>query len=172
MRRLPWKQGTEESIPLANRKLDLADVFQAHGKVNRADSPSIYPHSTAWYNPSYDQRLLRSLPFLLIAGGFLSGVYGVMNLSKASVDIDWETATELDTVGFNVYRADSPDGTLSKVNDTLIPASSEPLTGGKYSYLDRSVKPGMTYYYYLEDVDVNGVVNRNGPTVVKRLILA
>ncbi len=90
-----------------------------------------------------------------------------MNLKQASVDIEWETATELDTVGFNVYRTDSPDGDLVKVNDGLIPASSEPLTGGKYHFIDRSPQLGITYYYYLEDVDENGVTDLNGPTIVK-----
>jgi hypothetical protein len=111
--------------------------------------------------------VIKGLPLLLIAGALLLAGFGFMNLKQASVDIEWETATELDTVGFNVYRSDSPNGELVKVNDGLIPASSEPLTGGKYHFIDRGAKPGTTYYYYLEDVDTNGVTDLNGPTVVK-----
>lgn len=128
----------------------------------------IYPPLAAWYNPFMSSSpVIRGLPLFLIAGALFLAGYGLMNFSKTSIDIEWETATELDTIGFNIYRADSLNGNLLKVNDTLIPASSDSLSGGKYAFVDRSAQPGVTYYYYLEDVDANGVTNLNGPTVVK-----
>ena len=128
----------------------------------------IYPPFAAWYNPFMSSSpVIRGLPFLLVIGAFILAGYGLMNFSRTSIEIEWETATELDTMGFNIYRADSPNGNLLKVNDTMIPASSDPLSGGKYVFVDRGTQPGITYYYYLEDVDANGVTSMNGPTVVK-----
>jgi hypothetical protein len=84
----------------------------------------------------------------------------------ASVVIEWETASELDTAGFNLYRSDSPDGIFVRVNENLIPASPDPLTGGTYTFDDPEVKPGRIYYYELESIDVDGSTTRYGPTEV------
>jgi hypothetical protein len=84
------------------------------------------------------------------------------------VMLAWETATELDNVGFNIYRADSQVGEMNKINASLI-LSKDPgsTAGATYSFLDESVVPGVTYYYWLEDVDVSGAVEMNGPVAVK-----
>lgn len=94
------------------------------------------------------------------------GVYAFNRMDYAVVQIEWSTASELDTVGFNVYRADTPDGSLQKVNENLIPASSDPQAGGDYSFIDSGVIPGKQYYYYLEDVNAMGNVGRHGPQEV------
>lgn len=86
---------------------------------------------------------------------------------EATVLVEWSTASELDTVGFNLYRADTPQGPFVQVNNALIPASSEPLTGGEYSYRDSGVQPGKTYYYELEEVQSNGGRDRFGPISVQ-----
>lgn len=80
--------------------------------------------------------------------------------------IEWTTATEINTAGFNLYRSESKDGPFTKVNATLVPASNDPLVGGKYRYEDTSVTPGRTYYYQLEDVEFGGASKRHGPIVV------
>lgn len=101
--------------------------------------------------------------FILLAGFLL-----VWQASRgASVLVEWETASELDTVGFNLYRAGSPEGPFVQVNSELIPASSEPLTGAAYNYSDNNVQPGNTYYYELEEVEFNGGRSRFGPIVVQ-----
>ena len=84
----------------------------------------------------------------------------------ASVVVEWTTANEVDTAGFNLYRSDSPDGPFIQINSSLIPASTDPLTGGQYEYLDTAVEPGRTYYYQLEDVEYSGDITRHGPLKV------
>ncbi len=83
--------------------------------------------------------------------------------APARILVDWTTATEVDTAGFNVYRSTQPDGTFVKVNANLIPASTDPLSGGKYRYEDLNVTPGQTYYYKLEDVELGGTKEEHGP---------
>lgn len=88
-------------------------------------------------------------------------------MSTATVFVEWTTASELDTAGFNLYRSDAPDGVYTQVNRTLIPSSPDPLTGGSYSFTDYAVQPGQTYYYELEDVELDGNTSRHGPIEVK-----
>jgi hypothetical protein len=86
---------------------------------------------------------------------------------KTSVVVEWSTASEINTVGFNIYRSESREGPSVKINHDAIPTSTDPLTGGNYSYTDNAVQPGHIYYYWLEDLDSNGFYNRNGPIEVK-----
>jgi hypothetical protein len=81
--------------------------------------------------------------------------------------LSWQTATELDNLGFNIYRADSADGPQTRVNERLIPAQGAGDVGGaSYSFVDETAATGRTYYYWLEDVDVDGVATKDGPVEV------
>ncbi len=76
----------------------------------------------------------------------------------------WETASELDNVGFNLYRSTATDGPYTLLNATLIPPQNPgSVMGGYYEWLDTDVRPGVAYYYKLEDIDVKGVSTFHGP---------
>ena len=83
----------------------------------------------------------------------------------------WETASELDNLGFNLYRA-AAVGEIGaervQLNDTLIRAAhpGSPL-GASYEFNDETVRPGMTYLYWLEDVDIYGAATLHGPISVR-----
>lgn len=82
----------------------------------------------------------------------------------SNVLLTWETATELENLGFNLYRADSLYGERGQINGRLIPSEmSGNAMGATYTYLDETAAPGQTYYYWLEDVDVHGLVGEHGP---------
>jgi len=86
----------------------------------------------------------------------------------APVRVEWSTETEMNTAGFDLYRGTSQDGPFDvKVNDQLIPASPDPLTGGEYSFIDRTAQSGVTYYYQLQEVETTGAVNTHGPIAVR-----
>ena len=85
---------------------------------------------------------------------------------ESLVIVEWTTESEVETAGFNLYRSDSPDGPYVKVNDALIPGASDPLLGGKYVYTDTNVVAGRTYYYKLEDVELDGATTVHGPIEV------
>jgi len=74
--------------------------------------------------------------------------------------IRWSTETEVDTAGFNVYRAESEAGPWQKINDRLIPGSPDPLRGGSYVFTDTQVIAGQTYWYELEEVELGGRTSR------------
>ena len=83
-----------------------------------------------------------------------------------AVRVTWETATELDTLGFNLYRSASPTGPWMRLNAELIPPQhSCALCGAVYDWLDTGVTPRATYYYQLEDLDVKGASTFHGPAM-------
>jgi hypothetical protein len=79
-----------------------------------------------------------------------------------AVTLAWETGTEVDNAGFNLYRATAPAGPYAKVNGALIAAQGDAVGGASYSYVDTPGGHG-TFYYKLEDVDLNGVATQHGP---------
>jgi hypothetical protein len=81
-----------------------------------------------------------------------------------TIVLDWQTATEFDNLGFNLYRAETADGPRTKLNADLIPsqAPGSP-TDATYQFVDSGVKPGITYSYWLEDADVYGAATLHGP---------
>ncbi len=78
--------------------------------------------------------------------------------------VTWETVSELNNRGFNLYRGTSEAGPDIQLNETLIPSQSQGNPGGFiYTWEDhRDLTPGTTYYYWLDDVDINGTVTRPG----------
>jgi len=104
---------------------------------------------------------------LLAIAGLALGYHAYTGRAAATVVVEWSTASELDTAGFNLYRSDGPDGPFARVNRELIPASPDPLLGGSYSFTDTDVVAGHTYYYQLEDVETSGTTTRHGPIEVK-----
>lgn len=87
--------------------------------------------------------------------------------ATTSVTIEWTTETEVDVAGFNLYRGESPDGPFQRINEHLIPGSSDPLLGGHYAYTDTEVEAGKTYFYKLEDVGLSGTSTFHGPIEVQ-----
>ncbi len=86
--------------------------------------------------------------------------------AQAGIDqvaLAWETGTELDNAGFNLYRA-TAGGPYSKINEALIAAEGDPVSGAGYSFVDT---PGAgVFYYKLEDIDLHGLSTTHGPVEV------
>ena len=104
---------------------------------------------------------------LMLLVALVLGYMAAIGLKRAVIVVEWSTASELDTAGFNLYRAQSPDGPFTQINTDMIPASPDPLVGGSYKYEDLQAEAGEVYYYQLEDVEYNGNVSRFGPIEVK-----
>jgi subtilisin-like proprotein convertase family protein len=89
--------------------------------------------------------------------------------SRKATILSWETTSELDNLGFNLYRATSMDGVRTRLNAKLIPTLVYPGSpfGAVYSYTDTSPKPKLPYYYWLENLDIHGNTELHGPIQLK-----
>lgn len=73
------------------------------------------------------------------------------------VRLSWQTETEMNAFGFYIHRADRPDGETRVVNaKSPVHAAGTSTIPQRYRYYDLDVEPGKTYYYKLEQVDVDG----------------
>ncbi len=82
------------------------------------------------------------------------------------VTLQWATGSEVNTAGFNVYRSEQAAGPFKRINAALIPASGSALTGARYAYQDAAAARGRTYFYQLEDVELDGASVRHAPVAV------
>ncbi len=88
-----------------------------------------------------------------------------------SILLRWATGTELGTAGFHLYRSVSADfDSFEKITPKLIDATGTLEAGGEYAVLDRSVSPGVLYYYFLVEIDVNGKMSAFGPVQARAKI--
>ncbi len=79
------------------------------------------------------------------------------------VIIQWSTEAEIDNAGFNLYREMSENGQYTKINSSLIIAQGSSIQGASYEFVDTNVQNRKTYYYKLEDIDLNGTSTMHGP---------
>lgn len=84
--------------------------------------------------------------------------------TDSEILVTWETASETDNLGYNLWRGTSPDAPGEQLNEELILSQSP--GGGQgafYEWLDDEGMPGTSYYYWLEAVSTQGTMTRYGP---------
>jgi hypothetical protein len=79
--------------------------------------------------------------------------------------LEWATATEIDNLGFNLYRSVGERGALILINPALIEGAGTG-QGRSYAFEDRAALDAGTYCYWLEDVEFDGDAKMHGPAVV------
>jgi len=80
-----------------------------------------------------------------------------------AVELAWETAAEVENLGFYLYRGSAEEGAFDRITPTLIPGLGSSPLGARYRYLDSGLTNGQTYFYVLEDVETTGTRTKHGP---------
>ena len=75
------------------------------------------------------------------------------------VTIKWRTEAEVNNVGFSIYRGEEKDGNYTEIAFVEgVGNSGMPID---YQFVDKKAKAGVTYFYYLEDIDFAGSKNKS-----------
>ena len=77
--------------------------------------------------------------------------------------VRWSTASETDNFGFDVYRAESEEGPFHRLNPTPIEGGGTLDEPRSYRFVDDTIDPSRTYYYYVESISMSGERQRFTP---------
>ncbi len=95
----------------------------------------------------------------------LASFYAEFDSSSDCIQVTWKTATEVDTIGFQLWRSDTKESPYTLVPGSFIASKSvSETTGAEYSFLDcdADLDTYMTYYYKLEEIDMDNT--KDNPT--------
>ena len=82
-----------------------------------------------------------------------------------SIKLSWRTESEEDNLGFNVLRAIGA-GTYNQINREIIQGAGNSSSPNEYSFVDNDISKMDTYYYKLEQIDIEGTKHTYGPVSV------
>ncbi len=75
---------------------------------------------------------------------------------QGAVKLSWLTEMELDCYGWNILRSKNKNGPFYRINAKTIPGAGTTNEPQQYSFIDRKVAAGTTYFYYLQEVYLSG----------------
>ncbi len=81
--------------------------------------------------------------------------------TQNGIQLNWQTNSETNNLGFNVMRSENFDKGFEQI-DSFVNSSNLRGQGStpfqtNYEWTDLEVEPNKTYFYYLVDVDFNGI---------------
>ncbi len=82
------------------------------------------------------------------------------------VTLSWTTESEINNLGFNIYRSTGMEGEFDKINQKLIDGAGTSSSSNTYTFVDNRTEAQTTYFYKLEDIDVDGKSRFHGPVKV------
>ena len=164
------EHGVEFSIPFSELGVTTAGFMKAFAFVVSDDAwfcqdcaPGTPPSGDPGFNADYNN----------LGGGPYSCDWKTLPVELSSftssyanefVTVSWQTASETDVIGYNIFRSEDDDfSTVQKVNTDIISGHGTTTTPHTYEFTDLSADPYYTtYYYWLEVVNFGGTNNIYG----------
>ncbi|HEV8630248.1 MAG TPA: C25 family cysteine peptidase, partial [Thermoanaerobaculia bacterium] len=114
--------------------------------------------STFTFGPLCELAVTQGLLTQALVSSFraLPGAHG-------GVEVEWQTAGEVGTAGFRLYRRDAVTKRWHALHDGLLAGLQTAPQGGTYRFLDEGAQPGEPLVYRLEEVEVTGSRRPFGP---------
>ena len=82
--------------------------------------------------------------------------FSVKRHEAGAVILTWSTESEVDNAGFNLRRSEKREGGFTLLNAALIAGAGTTGERQTYTFTDTSAKPGIEYYYQIEEVAFDG----------------
>jgi len=155
---------------------DLSDNIWTQD-VNTVKPPAKWGHTLA-------ETSLNGSSYLIMFGGmdggdetwtFGGGDYSLpIELSSFTAIVEngritlrWVTKSEVNNLGFYLYRALSEDGRFQRITNSPVQGHGTSSVRHEYSYIDSRVEDGRTYWYISEDLSFAGRIKKHGPVSVR-----
>ena len=84
---------------------------------------------------------------------------------NGTVTLLWTTQSEHDNLGFHLFRTEGNRRDYHRITQDLIPGAGNSSFPRHYSWIDRHVKNGTTYRYWLMTMDIQGGGFKHGPAI-------
>ena len=92
--------------------------------------------------------------------------FSMTRTEAGAVVLTWTTESEVDNAGFNLRRSEKRASGFTLINPALIAGAGTTGERQMYTFTDTSAKPGVEYYYQIEEVAFDG----KPETLVTRLL--
>ena len=115
--------------------------------INRFSADVSYGHKTDKGTPGYRE------------GGALPVELSRFSMTRngaGAVVLTWTTESEVDNAGFNLRRSEKRASGFTLLNAALIAGAGTTGERQTYTFTDTSAKPGVEYYYQIEEVAFDG----------------
>lgn len=109
------------------------------------------------------RRLIFALALLAVSFPAMAEEPAAQEAEKPKNTLKWSTASEVDNFGFDVYRGDSEEGPFKRLNAEPIPGHGTIDEPSYYQYVDDTIDPEKTYWYYVESISTAGERERFTP---------
>ena len=120
--------------------------FAMEKDLQYTQGTTYYGHRSDYGTPGY-----RTRPPLPVE---LSKFRPERKKSLEEVVIRWVTESEVNNAGFHIKRSESRNGEFKII--AMIPGAGTTNEKQSYTYIDKTAKPNVVYYYQLECVSVDG----------------
>jgi hypothetical protein len=82
---------------------------------------------------------------------------------QPEIYVEWETATEFDTIGFFIARSDAYTSTQWSRISGFIQHQGDTVVGAQYYFIDDNTVLNQTYFYRLEVINTDQTIDYHGP---------
>jgi uncharacterized repeat protein (TIGR01451 family) len=134
-------------------------------EISRCDQPDV--DSTPNNNLPAEDDIGRQ-PLTIVPTAITLVSFDATSSANGVVTVNWATGTERNTAGFILYR--STNGVRAealRITPAMIAATGSASSGASYSFVDRTVTAGVSYNYWLREVEVGGGSTEYGPVSSK-----
>lgn len=89
--------------------------------------------------------------------------------SSGVVELSWTTLTEMNNLGYHIYRRKDDNSDYSRITQDLIKGAGTTSTTHDYIFRDADIQTGNVYQYKLADINFEGGLTFHSPILVETI---